>query len=98
MAKFKVGDQIAYVPTHARGDLKHPDVELGFVTSVSPDGEYAFCRYFAKSNEYLRTTANSEATYIRDLVHKQHRPQVEIDAMLRAFGYFVITKGDNYAK
>lgn len=32
--EFKRGDQVAYIPDHAYGDIEHPDVEFGFVTSV----------------------------------------------------------------
>jgi len=55
------GTQIAYIPMHADGDIGHPDVEFGFVTSVR--GSTAFCRYWSKSSPgVLRTQANSEGT------------------------------------
>lgn len=58
---MKPGTQIAYIPLHANGDLTHPDVEFGFVTSEK--GEVHFCRYWRKGDPgVLRTVANSEAT------------------------------------
>jgi len=61
MIKFKRGDQIAYVPDHAQGNLRHEDVEYGFVTSVSP--RHVFCRYWRKGHVgELRTVACSEST------------------------------------
>ena len=62
---YKRGDQIAYVPSHADGDLSHPDVEFGFVTSEHPNGEDCWCRYFREVKDLepqLRTVANSERT------------------------------------
>lgn len=43
---MKIGTQVAYLPTHADGDVTHPDVEFGFVTSAR--GEAHFCRYWRK--------------------------------------------------
>jgi hypothetical protein len=64
---LKRGTQIAYVPTHTKGDLQHPDVEVGFVTSVQ--GGTAFCRYWSKCSQgELRTKANSESTPIEMLI------------------------------
>ena len=36
----KVGQRVAYVPTHAAGDLKHTDVEIGEITKIND--EYIF--------------------------------------------------------
>ena len=64
------GTQIAYIPTHADGDIRHPDVEFGFVTSVR--NGVAFCRYWRKcSLGELRTKANSEGTPIDVLVERR---------------------------
>jgi hypothetical protein len=63
------GTQIAYVPTHARDDLDHPDVEFGFVVSVIAHKGFAFCRYWRKGEPgVLRTVANSEGTPL-DRIH-----------------------------
>src|SRR3989344_9446361 len=59
------GTQVVYIPTHAHGDPKHPDAEVGFITSLGKDGHAVFCRYWSKfSPDELRTKANSEATPI----------------------------------
>jgi len=79
--KFKRGDQIIYIPNHADGP-NHPDAEPGFVTSVK--GDSIFCRYWNKHQpNLLRTTANSEATSPRDLVHINSRHQNVIDNILK---------------
>ncbi len=78
---FERGDQIAYIPSHAEGDIRHKDVEFGFVTSVNE--MTVFCRYW---NKYcpglLRTTANSEATPRSCLIRKINRPQKVINVLL----------------
>jgi len=40
---MKVGDRVAYLPLHAGGDLSHPDVELGIITSIGM--VYVFVRF-----------------------------------------------------
>jgi len=78
---LKRGTQIAYVPMHASGSLHHPDVERGFVTSVS--GSFAFCRYWSKhSPGELRTKANSEGTPLECIVVVDSVPQADVDAAL----------------
>lgn len=63
---LKPGDQIVYIPAHAKKDPDHPDREYGFVESVR--GTTAYCRYWRKGQPgVLRTVANSEATNIMDL-------------------------------
>jgi hypothetical protein len=85
------GIQIIYVPTHAEGDINHPDCETGFITSVVirkpvierlPVTRIAFCRYWNKSGE-LRTKANSEATPIESLVVKDTVPQAKVRKALQ---------------
>ncbi len=91
MSELKRGTQIVYVPSHADGDIKHPDCEEGFVISKTSDkySEAYFCRYWSKSYRYrLRTTANSEATNRRDLIVKDTRHQGIIEEMFR-----IIEKG-----
>lgn len=73
---FRPRDQIAYIPHHANGDLKHRDTEVGFVTSVSNDGKTVFCRFWHDASKFeLRTKANSEATPYDLLVHHKSVPQ-----------------------
>jgi len=59
---FYRGQQIVYIPSHANGNIKHPDCEFGFVTGVNSVGD-PYCRYWSKSSPgELRTKANSECT------------------------------------
>lgn len=66
--RFERGEQIAYIPLHANGELSHPDVEYGFVTSQK--GDTVWCRYWRKDEVgmMLRTLANSEGTPVDSLV------------------------------
>lgn len=82
MNEFTQGQQIAYVPTHAEGDLQHPDVEFGFVFS-DRGGDSVFCRYWRKGHlGQLRTVANSELTPRDMLVAYVSVPQEYIDVAL----------------
>jgi hypothetical protein len=70
------GDQIAYIPMHANGDITHKDVQFGFVTTNSPTLKAAYCRYWlsvdpeSKNCLVLRTKANSELTPYECLEYK----------------------------
>lgn len=84
------GTQVAYVPTHAKGNLSHKDVEFGFVTSIHPDGKNAFCRYWRKGDEVrLRTVANSELTPMDRLIEYETVPQYIVNHYLE-----VIERGE----
>ena len=75
---FERGDQIAYIPNHAFGDLAHPDVEYGFVTSTTE--KVVFCRFYHHvRNLTLRTTANSEAVEPHNLVKHNFTEQYRIN-------------------
>ena len=75
------GTQIAYIPMHAEGDIEHPDVEFGFVTSVR--GSTAFCRYWRRGSVgELRTVANSECTPMDSLVEHRSVMQSRINNSL----------------
>lgn len=83
------GTQIAYVPAHAKGDLKHPDVDYGFVQEDR--GDTCLCRFWRKSRGKhqlgdLRTTANAESAAKRDLVLHEHYDQKVINNFLRVRG------------
>lgn len=83
---FKVGDQIVYIPTHAK-NMFHRDAEFGFITSFNRSGS-AFCRYWLNPDRLtLRTTANSEATPIDMIKRCDLKPQEEIDRLLEKLGY-----------
>lgn len=43
LADIKPQMRVAYVPRHANGDPKHPDVELGTVSSVN--SKFAFVKF-----------------------------------------------------
>ncbi len=80
------GTQILYVPSHAKGNIKHPDCEEGFVMGKTPgkDSESYWCRYWGRQYKYrLRTTANSEATNRRDLEVKKTRSDDAIRVMVK---------------
>lgn len=78
---LKQGTQILYVPDHANGDENHPSVEAGFVTSMKPGSDMVFCRYWIARHRprQLRTKANSEGTYMRNIVVKDTVPQKQVD-------------------
>ena len=77
------GTQIVYVPEHAEGDEAHPDCERGFVTSLSDDGSFAWCRYWSQAEPgELRTKANSKATLLDFLVVRDTVAQVKVDALI----------------
>lgn len=78
------GTQVFYVPTHAEGDLSHPDVEAGFVTSVR--GDTVFCRYWRKDLAELRTKANSEGTPVDLIVVQDSVPRCQVEAALIGIG------------
>ncbi len=78
---LKRGDQIVYIPNHARNNRNHPDCEYGFVTSIGT--KIAFCRYWSKAKPAeLRTTANSEATMISNLQLHKSVSQKRVDDWL----------------
>ena len=83
---MKQGTQIAYIPLHAGGDLNHPDVEFGFVTSERAGSH--FCRYWRRrSPGELRTLANSESTPSERLVVYESVSQECVEKWLAELGY-----------
>lgn len=82
MEELKPGDQIAYVPMHAEGDLTHKDVEFGFVTGFNREGD-VFCRYWSHFDGSLRTTINSELTPRENIVKLDESPIVRLRALAR---------------
>jgi hypothetical protein len=68
--RFDILDQVAYIPLHADGNIAHPDVEYGFVTSKRrTDGSYVV-RYWSKTTpKELRTKASGEIMDEENLVH-----------------------------
>ena len=81
MQQFEPGDQVAYIPTHANGDIKHADVEYGFVTSQR--GHTVFVRYWSKiRKDELRTKANSEGTDESMLKRHRSHGQSQVDQLM----------------
>ena len=77
------GTQIAYIPNHANGDIIHPAVEFGYVTSESGDNSH-FCRYWIRGHPgMLRTVANSELTPNRNLVKHNSVLQGLVDSLMQ---------------
>lgn len=71
------GVQVAYIPVHAHDDIKHPDVEFGFITGVKPG--VAYVRYWSKAHRLqLRTTSCSERTPIERLILFSSVPQEDV--------------------
>ena len=82
MTQYTRGNQVIYVPEIAGGDLDHPAVENGFVTS-DPGGDAVFCRYWSKYRPgKLRTEAGSELTPTSLLRAVDTVPQARVDAAL----------------
>lgn len=82
MNKLKRGTQIIYVPSHAEGNINHPDCERGFVTLYINIG-VVFCRYWSQQlPRELRTKVNSESTRVSDLVVCDTVPQIEVSEAL----------------
>lgn len=80
---MRIGTQIAHVPMHAHGDIKHPDVEFGFITGISNDIRTVFCRYWLKNHPgKLRTVSCSEPTDVDDIVEYKSVPQETITKLL----------------
>jgi hypothetical protein len=85
--KLKPGDQFVYVPSHAQGDLEHPDCEQGFVTSVRKHnvGAIVFGRYWSNLNrDRIRTCSTSEAASACFLVKKDTHDQEVVQEILES--------------
>ena len=81
---MKIGTQIAYLPDHANGDLNHPDVEFGFVSTLHRNGKDVFCRYWKKGEEgeVLRTLSCSELTPKRNIIMHNSTSRLKVEAAL----------------
>jgi len=83
---FKKGDQIIYIPSHANGNINHPDCEPGFV--VGTKTHTAFCRYWREPKiGLLRNTKYSEATPVSCLKKHNSVDQRIVDLWLNENGY-----------
>ena len=63
---FSPMERVAYIPTHAHGDIKHKDVEYGKVSSQN--GKYVFVKYDHAVSRLSWNGATSQATLPEDLV------------------------------
>jgi hypothetical protein len=88
--ELQPGEQIAYIPEHAHGDVFHKDVQFGFVTKKMKDDLGWFCRYWLNKKYWkdfvfpeLRTVANSEGTDRRHLVRYASVPQSIVDVWMK---------------
>jgi hypothetical protein len=94
------GMQIKYLPTHANGDVNHPDCEQGFITSVKVIDvahTIVFARFWYKGHlpatikdvaSCLRTRGNSEGAELIDIVFLDKAeclPQDIIDYALKTY-------------
>jgi hypothetical protein len=67
---FQKDDAVAYVPTHAHGDLKHKDVEHGVVSSHN--GKFVFVKYFPALQRLGWDGCTSQSTNPSDLVKESN--------------------------
>lgn len=86
-AGFVRGEQVLYVPHHARWDWNHHDVLAGFVTSCDVRNRTVYCRYWrtrskTRGFEDLRTKANSEGADWGDVVPWPTADQSVVDSIL----------------
>jgi hypothetical protein len=75
---LKHGQQILYVPTHARDDMSHSDIEYGFVMRDQREGDDSvFCRYWLKGyvGTQIRTLSCSECTPVSCIIVKDYIDQ-----------------------
>ena len=78
------GSQIIYVPDHADG-IDHPDAESGFVEFHAPGESDAYCRFWKKEGNELRTKSNSEKTPIPSLRFVDTESPTHVRRMLSFF-------------
>ena len=57
--------RVAYVPTHAHGDMNHPDVEYGVVSSTN--AKYVFVKFDRQLNRFGWEGTTSTACHPTDL-------------------------------
>lgn len=67
LSEIKPGMRVAYIPGHADGDLLHPDVEHGTVSSVNH--MYVFVRFDKQVSKFGWGGTTSQSCNPSDLVH-----------------------------
>ncbi len=85
--KYEKFTQVAYIPTHAEGNINHRDVQFGFTVSER-DSEYCyFVRYWrSRTDPELRTKANGERTPGCLLIRYKTRSDKEVLAVAKELG------------
>ena len=76
---MKRGTQIAYIPPHA-DSVEHPDVQLGFVTSVG--NKHVFCRFWNGDLTDIVDKSCSKGVPHDHLVERDSVQQALVDEML----------------
>ncbi len=66
--KFTEGMRVVYVPGHADGNVNHPDVERGTVSSTND--KYVFVRFDEQVSRLGWDGATSQSCKPEDLVHQ----------------------------
>ncbi len=66
--QFKPGDRVVYLPTHADGDVDHPDCEWGTVSSIGRV-ENVFVKFDQQVSKFGWEGATSQSCDERDLQH-----------------------------
>jgi len=66
LSDIKPGMRVAYVPLHAHGNMEHPDVEHGTVSSCN--SRYAFVRFDRQVGKFGCEGTTSQSCKPEDLV------------------------------
>jgi hypothetical protein len=62
---FERHDRVAYIPNHADGNIKHPDVEYGYVTSIGTNN--VFVKFDTQINKLGFDNCTAQACYPHNL-------------------------------
>lgn len=70
LSLFIKGVRVAYIPLHAHGDIHHPDVEHGTVSSArkTSNGEVVFVKFDKQLNQFGWEGTTSQSCDPTDLV------------------------------
>lgn len=63
--EFKPEQDVAYIPSHADGDINHPDVEFGKVSSTNE--KYVFVKFEPQLSNFGWDGTTSQACNPEDL-------------------------------
>ena len=65
MSQFQTKQKVLYIPTHAFGDTKHPDVETGYVSSTNK--KFVFVKFEPQLTNFGWDGTTSQACDPKDL-------------------------------